>query len=1126
MAMAAKNQRLSGSDYQTAWAELRDEVRARYRIDMALADMFNLNLPGSGDSRSACCPFHVEKTPSFHVSISRGRYRCFGSGCEESGDVFKLIMTTQNLGFREAVLWGADKAGVMVPDDLRRLRAPVSSVRRAPRPVEPINPIHQVPLGLKPTDFNVVEHRMRRPHAGQPFRMWKNGGRNGDKERKTVFYRPEMVHEYRDTSNNILMYVLRLRFNDGRKFFIPARLMELEAGKGDYVTEKKLDNGKVLVWVNEGPVEGSLKPIYGAHRATAWERAGGQEILIVEGEKTCDVADAMISETDPDGNWLVASPMGGSSATIYADWRGIIEAAGDRPVRVTIWPDADKPLLKRDGTTVDRVEKYVHQLSTSFMQAVLDAGKDPAQFTLRSVIPPVGVDSGWDIADAKTDGWSPERIRNYIQMNHTGVKHDMLNLRAAAANDIIETEVELSGEGGPAFASPFDEDGRLSQADDDAIWAEIVMSGSSQEGDPEFQSSEVVVGGADHDPANNEDVLAALGIDAETAIESVQSVAVDAPAPVEEGIIDDGDDGSGIPAENPILANPYFRCLGYHERVDYFISLTSGQIFDLAPRQFKAEYLLHLAPLEWWQENYGQVGQRGLAIDWTRAANDLIQNCYAAGIWDPRMSVAQGARLDGRKVVFNTGSRLYVEGRDGTSPLWDFQGRYCYVMGPSARTPAFDAPFEAEARELYDFLDIIRKIDWRQGTSELSIMSLFGWIMISPICGILKWRPHLWLDGPRSSGKSWIVNNIVLPALGDYAIQVVSNSTESGIRTLANRRSIPIVIDEMEGEGQADRNRVDQILRAARHSATESNSVVAQGVSGGGGAREFSLSSTFLMTSIMPQLEAAADKTRFARARLGTGRGYEKFTADIEGPAYKLLQEPSIVNGIEYSFSDRLVARMVMRGGDYMKVYRIMVEALSRMGYERRIADVYGSFAAGAWLAFRDDVPEFVEDAVCWMADTFDVIHQIRDVNEDLQEEKDHLRVFREIAAQEWRVDTRNSGARTFQLGDLILVASGKDMADDVLISIEEARDILQKVGIKPGDGDDLCPIEGQATTLLVHRNSPTLRKMMDSTPYARSFIDVMHQANDVRIGKKSHRFGAALSTPTRPLVVPIDYFI
>lgn len=330
----------------------------------------------------------------------------------------------------------------------------------------------------------------------------------------------------------------------------------------------------------------------------------------------------------------------------------------------------------------------------------------------------------------------------------------------------------------------------------------------------------------------------------------------------------------------------------------------------------------------------------------------------------------------------------------------------------------------------------------------------------------------------------------------------------------------------MEGEGQADRNRVDQILRAARHSATESNSVVAQGVSGGGGAREFSLSSTFLMTSIMPQLEAAADKTRFARARLGTGRGYEKFTADIEGPAYKLLQEPSIVNGIEYSFSDRLVARMVMRGGDYMKVYRIMVEALSRMGYERRIADVYGSFAAGAWLAFRDDVPEFVEDAVCWMADTFDVIHQIRDVNEDLQEEKDHLRVFREIAAQEWRVDTRNSGARTFQLGDLILVASGKDMADDVLISIEEARDILQKVGIKPGDGDDLCPIEGQATTLLVHRNSPTLRKMMDSTPYARSFIDVMHQANDVRIGKKSHRFGAALSTPTRPLVVPIDYFI
>src|SRR5690606_27531026 len=118
----------------------------------------------------------------------------------------------------------------------------------------------------------------------------------------------------------------------------------------------------------------------------------------------------------------------------------------------------------------------------------------------------------------------------------------------------------------------------------------------------------------------------------------------------------------------------------------------------------------------------GQVS----GIDWTRAANDLIQNCYAAGAWEPRLQVSQGARIDGRKVVFNTGTRLYVEGREGTCRLQDFQGRYCYTVGPTTRTPAFDAPFAADSKEIKELLRIIQAIDWRSGTSELSVLSLFG----------------------------------------------------------------------------------------------------------------------------------------------------------------------------------------------------------------------------------------------------------------------------------------------------------------------------------------------------------------------------------------------------------------
>ena len=61
----------------------------------------------------ACCPFHGEKTPSFHADDRRGRYHCFG--CKESGDIFTFVTKTDGLSFPEAVQMLADLAGVALP---------------------------------------------------------------------------------------------------------------------------------------------------------------------------------------------------------------------------------------------------------------------------------------------------------------------------------------------------------------------------------------------------------------------------------------------------------------------------------------------------------------------------------------------------------------------------------------------------------------------------------------------------------------------------------------------------------------------------------------------------------------------------------------------------------------------------------------------------------------------------------------------------------------------------------------------------------------------------------------------------------------------------------------------------
>lgn len=61
----------------------------------------------------ACCPFHGEKSPSFHCEDQKGYYYCFG--CGEKGDHFKFLTSYEGLSFVEAVTRLADQAGVALP---------------------------------------------------------------------------------------------------------------------------------------------------------------------------------------------------------------------------------------------------------------------------------------------------------------------------------------------------------------------------------------------------------------------------------------------------------------------------------------------------------------------------------------------------------------------------------------------------------------------------------------------------------------------------------------------------------------------------------------------------------------------------------------------------------------------------------------------------------------------------------------------------------------------------------------------------------------------------------------------------------------------------------------------------
>ncbi len=74
----------------------------------------HVTLKKRGKTFVGLCPFHNEKTPSFHVDSVRGFYHCFG--CDAGGNVFSFVMQMERIGFPEAVKLLAEKAGISLPD--------------------------------------------------------------------------------------------------------------------------------------------------------------------------------------------------------------------------------------------------------------------------------------------------------------------------------------------------------------------------------------------------------------------------------------------------------------------------------------------------------------------------------------------------------------------------------------------------------------------------------------------------------------------------------------------------------------------------------------------------------------------------------------------------------------------------------------------------------------------------------------------------------------------------------------------------------------------------------------------------------------------------------------------------
>lgn len=326
-----------------------DVDRVRAEADLVAVVGHYVQLRKDGKEFKGCCPFHSEKTPSFYVSPEKGFVHCFGCGVHD--DVIGFVQRIEMCDFREA----CEKLG----------HRDLGEARVAPtEPAPELPDVKWVPLLPVPADAPDLL-----TDSGWTVPIWNA------KRAKFSRFRPARTFDYRNADGELLGYVLRCEFGDGK--ITPT------------VTWCIRPDGAMqwVIWPFPRP-----RPLYGLDALAAHPAS---PVLVVEGEK-CRAAGAGAF-----GAYVVVAWPGGGKGVKYVDWTPL--AGRD----VTLWPDADP----QGQATMLGVEHYDGRREPGIAQFLFRAGVRSVRYVDTS-----GQPKGWDIADAldpARDGWSARQLATW-----------------------------------------------------------------------------------------------------------------------------------------------------------------------------------------------------------------------------------------------------------------------------------------------------------------------------------------------------------------------------------------------------------------------------------------------------------------------------------------------------------------------------------------------------------------------------------------------------------------------------------------------------------------------------------------------------------------------------------------
>jgi putative DNA primase/helicase len=517
-----------------------------------------------------------------------------------------------------------------------------------------------------------------------------------------------------------------------------------------------------------------------------------------------------------------------------------------------------------------------------------------------------------------------------------------------------------------------------------------------------------------------------------------------------------------------------FRVLGYNKGAYFYLPDGSQQIIALTPSEHRELPLLQLAPANFWESQF--PAKEG--ANYKAAANCLIQLAHRQGMFSHKQIRGRGAWIDGEATIYHLGDHLVVDGI--RVPIRQHRSRYVYELAEHIDAPEAAPAPNAEAVKL---LRVCELMPWKH---PLHAKFLAGWLVLAPISGVLQWRPHVWINGPSGTGKSWILSNVVQRLIGSACINVQSATTEAGIRQSLGCDSLPVIFDEAESEDKRGQQRIQAILELARGASAETGAGIAKGTASGE-AMVFRMRSSFCFASIGVAATQKADVSRITSLEL------QKAFGKTGEEAFALLKRLVNETAADPAWCDSVRSRSLSMSKVIRSNAAVFAASVAAHLGDQRVGDQLGTLLAGAFSltsakavdrAFADDWVRS-QDWGHWVPEDAD---------------KDEIRAFSMLCEATLRIDG-DGAPKTVSVGELVKAGMrGEEVA--VLALLRNGVKIRR-------DG-----------SVAVSNTHHALVRIFDETPWAKKWH---HQL--LRLDGAAPSVERFNGLSQRAVVVPMPYF-